>query len=488
MGGNGRTRVLVVVFDALRPEFVTPELMPNLHGFAARGVRYANSRSTFPTETRVNQSAVITGCRPTRHGIVANRFPEPTLAPGHVLDTGKDEQLEAVLAAHDPALLEMPSLGERLNRAGLTFATLSTGTSGGGRLINHKAEAHGDFRLALKRPEAAAPTGVMARVTERIGPLPEYTLPALDWVDYGVACYLDYIEPEFAPDAMLLWLSEPDESFHHLGIGAPGALKAIAHVDTAFGRILKAHERAIASGALQVIAMSDHGQIALEGVPLDLPARLSEAGLPTAATPDPTADCVVVAGNAGGLWVRDRDPDLIARIVAWLRRQSWCGPLFTREPLSGTLALHEIGLDHARAPDIALALSHTDAANAFGRAGLSLHDSIYPAGGGCHGGLSAYELHNVLTMAGSAFREGAVIETPAGTIDIAPTVLTLLGLEHPAGLDGRILDEALASPSGTPPAEPVTQTLRSDNADGPVTHLSLSEVGTTRYLNVAWTE
>ena len=219
MGPNGRTRVLIVVFDALRPEFVTPELMPNLHGFAARGVRYANSRSTFPTETRVNQSAVVTGCRPARHGVVANRFPEPALAPGQVLDTGDDAQLEAVLAAGGPALLERASLGERLNRAGLRFATLSTGTSGGGRLINHGAEAHGDFRLALKRPEAAAPQGVMARVTERIGALPAYTLPALDWVDYGVACYLDYIEPEVAPDAMLLWLSEPDESFHHLGIG-----------------------------------------------------------------------------------------------------------------------------------------------------------------------------------------------------------------------------------------------------------------------------
>ena len=70
-------RFLIVVLDALRPEFVTPELMPNLHGFAARGVRFANSRSTFPTETRVNQSAVTTGCYPARHGVVANRFPLP---------------------------------------------------------------------------------------------------------------------------------------------------------------------------------------------------------------------------------------------------------------------------------------------------------------------------------------------------------------------------------------------------------------------------
>ena len=60
MTGKPGKRFLIVVLDALRPEFVTPELMPNLHAFAQAGVRFANSRSTFPTETRVNQSAVTT--------------------------------------------------------------------------------------------------------------------------------------------------------------------------------------------------------------------------------------------------------------------------------------------------------------------------------------------------------------------------------------------------------------------------------------------
>ena len=69
------TKILIIVFDALRPEFLRPDLMPNLHGFAQHGVRFTNSRSTYPTETRVNQSAVLTGCTPRKHGIVANRFP-----------------------------------------------------------------------------------------------------------------------------------------------------------------------------------------------------------------------------------------------------------------------------------------------------------------------------------------------------------------------------------------------------------------------------
>ena len=49
MATDGSTRFLIVVLDALRPEFVSRELMPNLHRFATDGVRFLNSRSTFPT-------------------------------------------------------------------------------------------------------------------------------------------------------------------------------------------------------------------------------------------------------------------------------------------------------------------------------------------------------------------------------------------------------------------------------------------------------
>ncbi len=55
-------RVLIVAFDALRPDMVTPELMPNLCAFAAAGVRFSHSRATFPTDPRVNQAAPVPGC------------------------------------------------------------------------------------------------------------------------------------------------------------------------------------------------------------------------------------------------------------------------------------------------------------------------------------------------------------------------------------------------------------------------------------------
>ncbi len=484
---DNRQRVLIIVFDALRPEFVRPDLMPNLHGFAQRGVHYVNSRSTFPTETRVNQSAVTTGCYPTRHGIVANKFRLDEGGPARLLNSGNDLELEPAFKQLDGRLLDVPTLGERLASAGLSYATISAGTPGGGRLINPFAEENGFFRLAMRRPEAAVPEGVLASITERIGPMPDYELPALEWNSYAVNCYLDFVEREIDPDVMLLWLCEPDESFHKLGIGSPDALRAMAHVDAEFGRILSRQEDQIAAGELQVIALSDHGQISLEGERLDLTAKLSEAGFD--AGTDVSDPCAIVVGNAGGIWIEDSDPKLTLAVINWLRGQDWCGALFTREGAGGTLTHEDVALAHRRAPDIALVLRTTDEENEWGITGMSHHDAIYPIGGGCHGGLSPYELHNVLAMSGTRFKKGETMIVPAGNVDITPTVLDVLGFEVPEDIDGRVLREAYSDKSAeTAMPEVRDETLSSTNSEGPVTHLSVSWVGTTRYFNRAWVE
>lgn len=476
------TRALVVVFDALRPEFVTPALMPNLHRFAAGGVRYLNARSTFPTETRVNQSAVVTGCRPVSHGVVGNRFVAPELAGDRLINTGDDRQLAAAFAA-GPVLCA-PSLGERLAAAGRRFASLSAGTAGGGFLLNHAAEATGGFRLAMRAPGRAAPAGVFERITARIGEPPRHGLPATDWIGWAVEACLSFVEPEIAPDLMLLWLCEPDESFHALGIGSAGALEAIRHADALFGRILGHHAEAIAAGGMHVIAMSDHGQITLEGVPLDLPSRLTAAGFPASSRSMRVSDCVIGVDSSGGIWLRDRDPGLAGRLTAWLLEQDWCGPVFTRSGVLGTLRTAELGIDHARGPDISLTLRSRNVPSAHGVPGLTVHDARYPVGGGCHGGLNRHELSTVLALGGRAFRAGAEVAAPAGTADIAPTLLRLLGV--PAdGMDGRALAEAFRD--GPEPDAVIGRevTLTASNRAGPRTSLSITEVEGRRYLNEA---
>jgi phosphonoacetate hydrolase len=486
MTNTPTARVLIVVFDALRPEFVTPDLMPNLHAFATHGVWYRNSHAAFFTETRVNQSVVITGCMPRRHGIVANKFLAPEAMPGQILDTGDDAQLETAFKNMQGRLLDVPTLGERLKELGLSYASFSAGTPGGGRLINHSAERDESFRFAMRRPDAAFPADAYQRIVERLGPMPEYRLPATSWISWAVSAYLDDIETNVRPDVMLLWLCEPDETFHKLGIGSPEALTTIRHIDAEFGRILAHHQRPLDDGEINIIAMSDHGQITLAGEPLDLIARMNASGFAAGVQPGAGVDFIVVPGNAAGIWSADHDDGKLGRLVDWLRGQDWCGPLFTRTGIAATLSLDHLCLDHARAPDIAMAFKSDDTRNAHGRHGQTSHDAAYPVGGGCHGGLSRYELHNFLSLGGRAFKPRTTLDVPAGNVDITPTVLTLLGCEVPDDLDGRPLTEAMRDGPHAADLTWVDDIVASTNEVGPTTYLSLTDLGRTRYVNRAW--
>lgn len=477
-------RVLIVSFDALRPDMVTPELMPNLTRFAASGVRFANNRSTYPTETRVNQTALVTGASPSRHGIVGNQFMDLVASPDALFNTGDETALSAGDKRLGGRLVDTPVLSEILAEAGLDLAVVSAGTPGGCRILNHKAEGQGAFRLALMRPDASVPADRVAAAIERVGPIPKHRIPSLEWLTYTTDLYLKYIEPEQSPAVTILWYCEPDNSYHYKGIGTPDNLAAIRTVDAEFGRILDWRKAEGLEETLQIVTLSDHGQITVSSGALNVAEKLTEAGFSVGNTVGGDQDAVLSLASAGGLYVRGSDPDLIAQMVAWLQAQPWCGPVFTRD--GGAALTHEqIGIAHRRAPDIGFVVASDDAVNEQGLTGSSLQDSAYPVGGGLHGGMNPKELHNWLALGGSAFAARQIVERPSGIIDILPTVLHLLDIAAPETVEGRVLVEALAGGNAQPPVT-TTETYSSEPAKGYQAHVAVSRVGSTRYLDRAW--
>src|SRR5260221_13885206 len=65
-------RALLMVWDGLRPDFVSAELTPNLWQLAQQGVRFERSYAVYPTLTRANSPAISTGCRPGRARVAGN--------------------------------------------------------------------------------------------------------------------------------------------------------------------------------------------------------------------------------------------------------------------------------------------------------------------------------------------------------------------------------------------------------------------------------
>src|SRR3954468_19869881 len=128
--GMPRTeRVIVLVWDGMRPDYVTQELTPNLCALATSGSRYRRATGIFPSVTRPTTSSVSTGTYPATHGVIGNLFVGP---PGDraPLDTGERTALERLRAVNGGRMLPVQTLAESVAAAGKRFVAMGSGSNG----------------------------------------------------------------------------------------------------------------------------------------------------------------------------------------------------------------------------------------------------------------------------------------------------------------------------------------------------------------------
>lgn len=431
-------RVVMLALDGLRPDLVSPATTPHLARLAAAGTRFARARSVFPSETRVATPSLVTGCRPGGHGMVANTLYDAAAAPGRLIRTKFVEDLRA-MARGGESPLERPSLAERLAEAGRSFALVSAGTAGAARLLHPAAERLGQFRWNVEENEG--PTAEAMRA--RFGPVPPHAVPNLPRLRHAARILLEHVLPERRPDVTLLWLSEPDVSFHWAGLGAAHARAALREADAILGQVIAWRDAEPDAAEIVLVVLSDHGHVTGRGR-LSLAEELRRAGFRAGGALGPESDLAVAPASAPGLWFRD--PALAPQVAEWLARQPWCGPLLARDPAilpaGMALPLALLGSGHARSADLVVTFAGSEAADEWGLPGHAPYDSPdVPEGGGMHGGLHRAELATLLVMQGGPVRAGLVSEAPCDLTDIAPSVLHLLGLDH-AGMEGRPLGDA----------------------------------------------
>jgi arylsulfatase A-like enzyme len=186
---------------------------------------------------------------------------------------------------------------------------------------------------------------------------------------------------------------------------------------------------------------SDHGASTILQ-PVDVPQVLHTHGFAEAL--QSRALVVARGGGASLIYLQEGYKDKSEEVVNFLQKQEWIGPLFTATPLPGTLPLSLIGNANHRAADILFSLRWTGQETVGTLPGGIASDEAYPAGKGMHGSFSPFEMHNFLVVAGPDFKKGRVSTVPSGSIDLVPTILTLLDVPVPPDLDGRLLTETLA--------------------------------------------
>jgi len=439
--------------------------MPRLTQLGRRGIVFTAHHSVFPTVTRVNASSFVTGSYPETHGLLGNTIYVPS-ANAKPLDTGQRESLEAVERG-EGTLLTAPTLGEILKANGMTLLGVSSGSTGSSYLLNH-AVAGGP----LIHYEYTKPPELAAKVLSVLGPPPAEEMPNEPRNRRAIDAYLKIGLDDIHPDVTLMWINDPDGTAHAKGIGDPLTNKSLSLVDAGIGRIEDTLRQRGLLESTNIIVTSDHG-FSTETGGLDLAAAVA----PFAKKLDDGSGDIVVA--EGAIYIKSRGDDRAARIaaiVSALQKRPEVGAIFTRDGMNGTLPFSVARWDHKRSGDILVSANWTDKKNEFGYKGTTTQKGV--AG---HGSSSPYDIHNTLIAAGPDFREHATSGVATANVDVAPTLLRLLGITPPPTMTGRVIVEGLRGGSAPPRSERDEVATSADGSYTVRAHLSI--VGSWRYLD-----
>ena len=430
----------------MRPDFVTEGQAPTLWKMAQEGVTFRHHHSIYPTATNVNGAAIATGVYPNRNTLLANREFRPRIDPRHAFENADAPLIAKADEVTGGKYIAAPTLAEIIAKTGRRTAI--AGTKAVVLLHNRHAEFTNATSKDVTRFAAIPmPAALRDETVRLLGPfLTESGKTNDERNTYATRALTEIMWRDGVPAFSLLWLSDPDQNQHEFAPGAEPCLAAIKSSDRNLGLVLDALTKKKARENTDIFVVSDHGFSTIERA-IDFPGELRKAGFDavSAFEDTPKAGQVMVVGNGGSIlfYVIEHDRAVTGRLVEWLQHSDFAGVIFTKEKFEGTFSLETVRANSPDAPDVLVALRWNKNPNRFGVPGHIVTDSARTPGQGSHASLSDFDVHNTLVAAGPDFRKHEATALPSSNVDIAPTVLRILGLEPPAKLDGRVLLEAM---------------------------------------------
>ncbi|MBN1402059.1 MAG: alkaline phosphatase family protein [Anaerolineae bacterium] len=472
--------ILITVWDGLRPDMISEGHTPFLHAMSQRGVVCRASHAAFPTATRINSASLATGCYPGKHGIVDNELYVPRLDPDKAISCADWRALQSMADGEQERLISVPTLGEMLRQAGATMVSAGSGSPGTTYLTNPTITG------SVVNWALAWPDGTQRDVETRFGGMlpPESSSSERNRFIFDVA--REYLAPTYRPDVMTIWLTEPDHMQHEYGLASPEALAMMREVDAQFAEFVQTMERRAGPDGLTCLVLSDHGFSTIS-TKIDPEAELAAAGFSSASNAGDGPIDIVRASNS--LYVRDEGRARLPELLRFLASRPWIGALLVRDDLmhvcpTATPQGAAFGF-HRRSAEVMFSYAWSAAPNRWGVPGSVANSASMAA---THGSSSPYAINNTLVAWGAGIKSGVESRTPCGIVDVAPTVLHLLGIGVGQGMDGRVLHE-LFQTGPEPEQMRVRHTQREDTfpaEEGPCRQLlQYSQVGGHLYLDEA---
>jgi len=279
--------VLLFVADGLRPGMVNETTAPTMAALSARGVRFANSHSLFPTFTTANAASLATGHYAGDHGDFSNTIytikpiDMPKYGPTVTPFLEYDRVLGDVDANFGGDYLDEETILHAAREKG--FSTAAIGKLGPTLIQDHLARDGKSTIVIDDSTGHAGPDGDngvplpaeirqkleekgLAIAKPRANPGPNVAQQA-DFVRAATEVVLPWFKQRERPFVMVFWSRDPDGTQHGQtdspeklvpGVNGPSSLAAIRNADDNLAALLAAL-KAQGLGDTDVIVTSDHG-------------------------------------------------------------------------------------------------------------------------------------------------------------------------------------------------------------------------------------
>lgn len=300
-------KVILFVWDGLRPDSVTKAATPNLFSLSQHGVFFEKQHSTYPTFTMMNSSTFNTGDFPNKTGFFGNTFwvGQNTLQGKNASNGTVDYNqpvftedwniLTSLNAYYNGRLILVTRLLEAAQAKGLK--TCIVGKSGAAFMFDLTREGYGiDENMVF--PESLAtelqsggytlpkntpvmwpgitldanngnPTAFAAKSFLSDGVTSDPTVAQTSMYananQYMLNVYLNYILPNKSPDVTVIWFRDPDSTEHGYGPGTAIYKDALSKMDAMLGQILTQLKTLGLYNNTDILVASDHGHNSVAG-------------------------------------------------------------------------------------------------------------------------------------------------------------------------------------------------------------------------------
>ena len=314
-------KVILFVWDGLRPDSVGKETTPNLWKLSRGGVTFQNNHSTYPTFTMMNASSFNTGDFPGKAGFYGNTFwlgrnsLQGNKADGTAFDykqpvyTEDWQIMNSLNDYYDDRLFLVTRLLEAGQAKGLK--TCVVGKSGPAFMFDLRRKGYGidenmvfpeSLALELKgkgyplpkntskmwpgitgsdKPtDAGAKSFLLDKVTS--DPTAGTTSPFYNANQYMLNLYLEYILPEKRPEVSVIWFRDPDTTQHVYGPGTAAYQDALRRMDGMLGQLTAKLKALGIYKNTDIVVASDHGHNTVAGDASLFPLRGIKNGNVTA--------------------------------------------------------------------------------------------------------------------------------------------------------------------------------------------------------------